>query len=143
MIRPYKNEDIQKIIDIWYKGSVQAHHFIDASYWESKMQEMKDKYIPMSETHVITDQSEIIGFISMVGNYLAALFIDVRNQNNGGAGRELLNFEKRRRNIMQLRVYQENALAINFYLKNGFVLKDELRDEQTGKAEYLMEWKKA
>lgn len=43
---------------------------------------------------------------------------------------------------MQLRVYQENALAINFYLKNGFVLKDELRDEQTGKAEYLMEWKK-
>ncbi len=84
----------KKIIDIWYKGSVQAHHFIDASYWESKMQEMKDKYIPMSETHVITDQSEIIGFISMVGNYLAALFIDVRNQNNG-AGRELLNFEKK------------------------------------------------
>lgn len=93
MIRAYKENDIDILIDIWYKGSLQAHDFIDSGYWESQIEEMKEKYIPMSATHVITNQTKIIGFISMVEDYLAALFIDVAYQNNG-AGKELLNFEK-------------------------------------------------
>src|SRR5699024_11774105 len=75
--------------------------FIYSGYWESQIEEMKEKYIPMSETHVITNQTKIIGFISMVEGYLAALFIDVAYQNNG-AGKESLNFEKRRRNKIRL-----------------------------------------
>src|SRR5699024_11708136 len=69
-----------------------------------------------SETHVITNQTKIIGFISMVEGYLAALFIDVAYQNNG-AGKELLNFEKRRRNKIRLKVYKENLSAVRFYEK--------------------------
>src|SRR5699024_11326771 len=62
--------------------------------------------------------------------YLAALFIDVAYQNNG-AGKELLNFEKRRRNKIRLKVYKENLSAVRFYEKNGFIIKEELTDEQT------------
>src|SRR5699024_12055144 len=80
--------------------------------------------LPMSETHVITNQTKIIGFISMVEGYLAALFIDVAYQNNG-AGKELLNFEKRRRNKIRLKVYKENLSAVRFYEKNGFIIKEE------------------
>ncbi|MDW8544590.1 MULTISPECIES: GNAT family N-acetyltransferase [Staphylococcus] len=141
MIRAYKENDIGILIDIWYKGSLQAHNFIDSGYWESQMEEMRGKYIPMSETHVITNQIKIIGFISMVEDYLAALFIDVAYQNNG-AGKELLNFEKEQRNKIQLKVYKENLSAVRFYEKNGFIIKKELTDEQTNKQEYLMEWTK-
>src|SRR5699024_11653525 len=80
MIRAYKENDIDILIDIWYKSSLQAHDFIYSGYWESQIEEMKEKYIPMSETHVITNQTKIIGFISMVEGYLAALFIDVRSE---------------------------------------------------------------
>ncbi|GIP64580.1 hypothetical protein J32TS6_31350 [Virgibacillus pantothenticus] len=55
MIRAYKENDISILIDIWYKGSLQAHNFIDSGYWESQIEEMREKYIPMSETHVITN----------------------------------------------------------------------------------------
>ncbi|MBD1370991.1 N-acetyltransferase [Hazenella sp. IB182357] len=139
MIRPYSDNDIDTLVDIWYKGSLQAHDFIDSSYWESKLQEMKEKYIPMSETHVMTRQKKVVGFISMVEDYLAALFVDITYQNMG-AGKELLNFEKRRRNIIQLKVYKENLSAVRFYEKNGFTIKKELTDEQTNKQEYIMEW---
>ncbi|GIN98001.1 N-acetyltransferase [Siminovitchia terrae] len=141
MIRAYKDTDIDILINIWYKGSLQAHYFIDADYWKSQIEEMKEKYIPMSETHVITSQSKIAGFISMVDDYLAALFIDVAYQNNG-TGKELLNFVKRQRDMIQLKVYKENVTAVRFYKKNGFVIKKELTDEQTDKQEYLMEWSK-
>ncbi|WP_121615435.1 N-acetyltransferase [Virgibacillus halodenitrificans] len=139
MIREYKDTDIDTLVDIWYKGSLQAHDFIDSAYWESQIKEMKDKYIPMSETYVITEQTKIIGFVSMVEDYLAALFIDVAYQNNG-AGKELLNFVKRQRNEIQLKVYKENLSAIRFYKKNGFIIKEELTDEPTNKQEYLMAW---
>lgn len=122
MIRAYKENDIDILIDIWYKGSLQAHDFIDSGYWESQIEEMKEKYIPMSATHVITNQTKIIGFISMVEDYLAALFIDVAYQNNG-AGKELLNFEKGQRNKIQLKVYKENLSAVRFYEKNGFIIR--------------------
>lgn len=141
MIRAYKDTDIDTLVDIWYKGSLQAHDFIDSDYWESQIEEMKIKYIPMSETHVITNQTKIVGFVSMVDDYLAALFIDVAYQNNG-SGKELLNFEKRQRNKIQLKVYKENLSAVRFYEKNGFIIKKELIDEQTNKQEYLMEWTK-
>ncbi|MBT2600673.1 MULTISPECIES: GNAT family N-acetyltransferase [unclassified Oceanobacillus] len=141
MIRAYKDNDIDTLIDIWYKGSLEAHDFIDSVYWESRIEEMKEKYIPMSETHVLTNQTKIVGFISMLDDYLAALFIDVEYQNNG-AGRELLNFEKKQRNNIQLKVYKENLSAIRFYEKNGFIIKKVLNDEQTNKQEYLMEWTK-
>jgi hypothetical protein len=54
----------------------EAHDFIDQEYWLSQKTEMRDKYIPMSDTYVIYTQAEIVGFVSMVEDYLAALFID-------------------------------------------------------------------
>ncbi|MDY0395599.1 hypothetical protein RWE15_15670 [Virgibacillus halophilus] len=43
----------------------------------------------------------------------------------------MLNFVKKQRDVIQLKVYKENAPAVGFYFNNGFVLKEELRDEQT------------
>src|SRR5699024_11529050 len=101
----------------------------------------KEKYIPMSALHVITNYIRFTGCISMVEGYSAAIFIYVAYQNNG-AGKELFNFEKRRRNTIRLKVYKENLSAVRFYEKNGFIIKEELTDEQTNKQEYLMEWTK-
>src|SRR5699024_5738602 len=123
------------------KSSLQAHDFIYSGYRESQIEVMKEKYIPMSEMHDITNQTKIIGVISVVEGYLAALCLDVAYQNIGD-GKEILNFEKRRRNKIRLKVYKENLSAVRFYEKNGFIIKEELTDEQTNKQDYLMEWTK-
>lgn len=141
MIRAYQESDIDTVADIWYNGSLQAHHFIDPDYWTSKIREMKEIYIPLSETHVFLSSAAVIGFVSMVDNYLAALFVDPAFQNNG-AGRQLLDFEKGRRPEIQLKVYKENKEAVRFYEKNSFRIQGMEVDEQTGQEEYVMEWKK-
>ncbi|GKV70121.1 acetyltransferase [Sporosarcina sp. NCCP-2716] len=140
MIRAYVESDIDTLADIWYNGSLQAHHFIEPSYWALKIDDMKRIYIPLSDTHVYQTSSVVIGFISMVDNYLAALFVDPTSQNNG-AGSQLLKFEKERRSSIQLKVYQKNPSAVRFYEKNGFRIKGTEIDEQTGQEEYVMEWK--
>lgn len=139
MIREYRKAEIDILVDIWYQSSLIAHDFIDKDYWKSKREEMKEKYLPMSENYVISKNAEIMGFISMVDNYLAALFIKAKYQGEGH-GKELLNFIKKHRKKIQLKVFKKNYKAVNFYLRNGFVIKEELLDEETSEKEFLMEW---
>lgn len=141
IIRLNKNTEIDKIIEIWYEGSLIAHDFIDKNYWKSQQKEMKEKYIPMSETYVASKEEDVVGFVSMMDNYLAALFIGVNHQ-GGGYGKELLDFIKRQRENIQLKVYKKNKKAVDFYLRNGFVIKEETIDKQTSEEEFLMEWQK-
>ncbi|WP_438496066.1 N-acetyltransferase [Paenibacillus sp. IHBB 3054] len=138
-IELHKQSDIDTLTDIWYRGSIQAHDFIDQEYWLSQKTEMRDKYIPMSDTYVIYNQAEIVGFVSMVEDYLAALFIDTSYQKNG-YGKELINFIKIQKSKITLKVYKENTSATHFYKKNGFTIKETLLDENTNQEEYLMEW---
>ncbi|GGN66913.1 MULTISPECIES: N-acetyltransferase [Oceanobacillus] len=140
-IRPNKKTEVNKLVEIWYEGSLIAHDFIDKNYWKSQQTKMEEKYIPMSETYVVSNEKDIVGFVSMMNNYLAALFIDVKHQ-GGGYGKGLLDFVKRQRENIQLKVYKKNNKAVDFYLKNGFVIKEETLDEQTSEEEYLMEWEK-
>lgn len=52
-----------------------------------------------------------------------------------------LNFVKERKDEIELKVYEKNKKAYEFYLRNGFILKDELIDNDTGEKDYLMIWK--
>ncbi|RLL40594.1 GNAT family N-acetyltransferase [Oceanobacillus piezotolerans] len=140
-IRLNKETEVNKLVEIWYEGSLIAHNFIDRDYWKSQQKEMEEKYLPISENYVISNNNDIVGFVSMVDNYLAALFLDIKHQGEG-YGKELLNFIKRRRKNIQLKVYKKNNKAVNFYLENGFVIKKESLDEQTAEEEFLMGWEK-
>lgn len=140
-IRSLKTEDLDAIVEIWFKGSLMAHDFIDPKYWESMKMEMRNTYLPMSKTYVMDQDSKVLGFVSMVDNYLAALFIDV-TQHNKGYGKQLLEFVKRQNEAVQLKVYQRNTNAIDFYLRNGFEITEEVMDQQTSQKEYIMMWRK-
>jgi len=65
---------------------------------------MVEKYLPQSETYVAIKNQEMVGFISMVDNYLAALFVKTELQGKG-IGTALLNFIKGNRNNIELKVF--------------------------------------
>jgi len=142
IIRKNKETEVNRLVDIWYEGSLLAHDFIAKDYWKSQRKEMEEKYIPMSETYVVTNGKEVVGFLSMVDHYLAALFIDVKHQGKG-YGKALLSFIKTQRENIQLKVYKKNDPAVHFYLENEFEIKEKLLDEQTHEEEFLMQWKKS
>ncbi|MCM3587844.1 GNAT family N-acetyltransferase [Mesobacillus maritimus] len=141
-IRKNKETEVNRLVDIWYEGSLLAHDFIDKDYWKSQRKEMEEKYIPMSETYVVSNGEEVVGFLSMVDHYLAAFFIDVKHQGKG-YGKALLSFMKEHRENIQLKVYKKNDHAVHFYLENEFEIIEKLRDEQTLEEEFLMGWKKS
>ncbi|RUR30627.1 N-acetyltransferase [Vreelandella nanhaiensis] len=138
MIRKYRETDIDQVLDIWLSASIKAHAFIGSAFWQSTVSEMRDTYIPASETFVCEYEGQIAGFYSLYGNTLAAVFVSPGLQGKG-VGSAMLDDAKTRRECLQLTVYKENAPSINFYKKHGFILLKEQIDERTGHPELVME----
>ena len=52
VIREYQEADLERVLEIWLSASIKAHSFIEAEFWESKVSDMREMYIPASETFV-------------------------------------------------------------------------------------------
>jgi len=141
IIRESMEQDYDRLVDIWLQASIQSHYFVKKQYWESMSVDMKEKYLPMAKTHIVQNHGMIVGFISLIDDYLAALFIDVNYQRRG-YGKILLDFAKGQLHFINLKVYQKNIDSVLFYLKNDFVILRQLIDEETDEKEYMMIWRK-
>ena len=140
IIRRCREEEIDNLVNLWYEVSIIAHGFINKDYWNLQKEEMKEKYLPIADNYVIEEDKSIVGFISMVQDYLAAIFIDITLQSKG-YGKILLNYIKEGRNHIDVKVYKKNKVACDFYLKNGFSIQSETVEPSTGEIEYTMTWK--
>lgn len=137
MVRIFQQHDIDRIIEIWLEASIQSHHFISPNFWKSKASDMRESYIPDSETYVFEHNGVVEGFLSLHENDIAALFVAPASQNKG-IGTRLMARAKALSPSLRLTVYKENARGIRFYERNGFTVAREQIDEHTGHPELLM-----
>lgn len=141
MIRRAEKKDYEKIMEIWKNSNIKAHDFIDKGYWIGNYENVRDNYLPISDTYLLEEGGEIKGFISLIDStFIGGLFCGVNNQYKG-YGTRLLNFVKERYPFLELVVYDKNVKALEFYQKNSFKIVKTQVDEETGELEHIMEWK--
>ncbi len=121
MIRKHNPEDLEQILAIWYKSSTLAHPFLETSFVDKVKDDMRNLYIPNSETWVYIDNNAIVGFISMMGNEIAGLFV-LPNQHSKGIGTQLVNMVSELHNELEVEVFEKNKIGRAFYDKYGFTL---------------------
>jgi len=131
VIRRYNENDMDSVLEIWLNASVKAHDFISAEFWESQVENMRNLYIPASETYVYETESKVVGFYALYENSLAAIFVSPELQGKG-IGKQLLSHAKAQRALLSLCVYKENKASYQFYLSQGFKVVSEQSDEHTG-----------
>lgn len=128
---------MEEVLTIWLETSIETHDFIERNFWESKVADMRNVYLPAAETYVYDGEGTLRGFVSLCGDTIAALF--VRPSVHGkGIGTQLMNKAKERRQNLNLTVYKENHRGIGFYEKCGFRVETEQIDRHTGHPELLM-----
>lgn len=141
MIREATSQDIDRIIDIWLGASLLAHDFISFDYWIGNQEAMRNYYIPSCKTYVYEDREsrEVLGFVSMNDDYLAAIFVTPAFQGKG-IGKKLLNYVKNISPEITLSVYSKNTPSIHFYTREGFRQIEERLDENTNEYEWVMKY---
>ncbi len=139
MIRAFESSDMDDVLNIWLEASIGAHGFVGKEFWESRVDDMREIYIPDSETYIFSENGTIKGFFSLQADSLAAMFVSPGVQGKG-IGQQLMNKAKLLRKKMSLTVYRENEKSIRFYRKCGFEAVKERTDNHTGHIEVLMEY---
>lgn len=127
------------VLEIWIRGSLQAHGFIEESYWERQKERLRENLLSHAITAVYCDPTteRIGGFISLVENFIVALYVAPEEQGRG-IGHNLLQRAKYLYPVLELSVYTENRAALSFYLREGFQIVLRRIDQATGHEEALM-----
>ncbi|NDV22334.1 N-acetyltransferase [Desulfovibrio sp. JC022] len=141
MIRKVLPEEYDFLGSLWLEVSINAHDFISREFWEANLDAMRNEYLPASETWVIEQDGDIAGFMSLMGETVAALFVSADKQGNG-LGSRLLHHAKEEYESLNLCVYKENLSSVAFYKKQGFKVSEERADEHTGHVEFVMSWQR-
>ncbi len=138
MIKKIEEKEVEAVMDLWLKSTIEAHKFIEKEFFKSHYNTVKDVYLPNSDTYVYKEKNEVVAFISIIeSNFIGALFVSVDKQGQG-IGSELLNYIIKKYKSLTLAVYIENEQAVKFYKKLGFKIKSEQINTESEKIEYIM-----
>lgn len=142
MIRAFKNNDLNAVMQIWLDTNIQAHSFIPKKYWMDHFETVKTM-LPKAEIYVHEDENanQIDGFIGLMDDYIAGIFVKETVQSKG-IGKQLLDYVKKIKSSMRLSVYQKNIHAIRFYQRESFVIQSEDADDSVKEKEFIMVWKR-
>lgn len=138
MIRKYEISDKKQVMQLWLYTNLQAHDFIDEAYWKVNYNSVAEM-LDTAEIYVMEFNHQIKGFVGLMNDMILGLFVDVNSQSMG-IGKQLLDYVKTQKLRLQLCVYKKNQRALNFYLRENFIIESEQLDEATGEIEYLMKW---
>lgn len=136
MIREFQISDTQIVMQLWIAGNEDAHSFIAKEYWQANFEEV-EKQLLKADIFVYDLNGEIKGFIGLMDEYIAGIFVD-KAYRSQGIGRQLLEYVKQLHSTLSLNVYRKNERALRFYRKNGFTIVSKQNDEHTGKIEFTM-----
>lgn len=138
MIRKFRTDDLEQVMELWLATNISAHDFISAKYWHANYALVK-KMLPQANIWVYEKNNEIWGFIGLQDTYIAGIFVADKAQGKG-IGSELLAKAKQQKSQLSLAVYAKNERALNFYQRADFTVVNEQLDETTDQVEYLMKW---
>ena len=130
-------KDLDRIMEIWLEVNLEAHDFIDRSYWQDNYSYVRE-LIGQAEVYSI-GHKEILGFMGLVDGYIAGIFIS-KSARGQGLGSTLIDRAKKDHEKLSLDVYRKNKPALDFYLARGFVVLEEKLDPVNKQVECFMTW---
>ena len=131
MIRKYQVSDTETIINVWLEASELAHPFLSEAFIEKEKENIRKVYLPNTETWVYQLSDEVVGFISMIGNEVGAIFLKPAFHGRG-IGLQLMNQVAQLHDTLEVEVFEKNEIGRAFYKKYGFKEIKKHIHEETG-----------
>jgi putative acetyltransferase len=143
VLRPYRSDDEDAAIALWLATWQQAYPAIDfkarLTWWRARW---RDELVPVASIIVAEQEGVLVGFVTIDGSgYLDQLVVGPRHWGSQ-LGDTLMNEAKRLSpGGITLKVNADNARAIRFYERNGFVHAGEDVNPTSGRPVLWMQWK--
>lgn len=134
MIRSFRPSDLDDVIDVWHEASLIAHSFLGDEFLAAERIEVAERWIPMAETTVYEFDGRVVGFLSLIGNEVGAVFVRPEHQRSGIGG-ALMDGARAARPFLEVGVFELNDGGRRFYEDYGFTQTGRQVFEPTGHLE--------
>lgn len=142
-LRPYTDADEDTAIELWRR--TWAHHFpqIDfnarQAWWRERW---KQELVPVAHIVVAELEGALVGFVTVdpATTYLDQLVVAPEYWGTGVSAALLREAKRLSPKGLDLLVNKENARAIRFYEKHGFVYAGEAENPVSGRPVNRMRW---
>jgi len=118
-IKEYKTADLDRMMTIWRAATVVAHDFQSAADLDRDEAMIRNEFIDKTESWTAWEGNRLVGFISLMGDMIVALFVDPA-RHRGGIGSALIAHVNELHGPLKVEVFAENANGVAFYEKHGF-----------------------
>jgi len=131
VIRKYQPADCEDVLRVWEEATAVAHPFLSEEFLELERHNIPNVYLPNAETWVWVADEQVVGFISLLGNEVGAIFV-APAFHRSGIGLALMDRARALRGALEVEVFERNLLGRAFYAKLGFELMHRKVHDQTG-----------
>ncbi|WKE65195.1 GNAT family N-acetyltransferase [Gallaecimonas kandeliae] len=128
-------EDSAAVLRLWHSGASQLEPGLSMDAWQREQEWLERELLPQSEVWLFGEQ-EVLGFVLLKGNSLAALCVAPSAQGRG-IGKALLAYARVQRRDLQVHLCA-GPQATAFFKRQGFRPVRELLDSRTGQPAVLM-----
>jgi ribosomal protein S18 acetylase RimI-like enzyme len=120
-LRPYRaGTDAEACLDVWRRASEHGHPFLGHDQLDADAVLVREIYLPKAEIVVAESEGRLAGFVALLDAFIGGLFVDPRLHGQG-IGRALVGAAAKLHGDLLVDVYSENAGALAFYRRLGFV----------------------
>ena len=125
IIRKYRQSDQNELMSAWEAANALAHPFLEQSYVAQVRHDIPALYLPNGETWVAEINNHVVGFITLVGIEIGALFLQP-GYHGKGVGRALMDKAQGLHETLEVEVFSDNVIGREFYRKYGFEYLEEI-----------------
>ena len=144
-LRPYRESDEDAAIALWLKTWQQAYPGIDfaarVAWWRERW---RNELVPNAAIMVAEEEDMLVGFVTIDANaYLDQLVVSPDRWGSRLADALVDEAKRLSPDSITLLVNEDNARAIGFYARNGFVHAGQDVNPTSGRPVLKMIWKAA
>ena len=142
-LRPYNPSDEDATIDLWYRTWQRAYPSIDFAQrldgWRARW---RDELVPVAQIVVAEENGAMTGFVTIdTSGYLDQLVVAPETWGSDLGNLLIAEAKTMSPRGITLLVNTDNARAIRFYERNGFVHTHDDVNPVSGRKVYGMAWK--
>ncbi len=120
MIRKYEKADLDTLLSIWRAASELAQPFLSKEFVARETEYLRTVYFPMARTWVAEDGGTPVGFITLIEDEIAGLFVHP-DAHGRGIGRDLVDYVVGLKGTLRAEVFDRNTVGRRFYRRLGFM----------------------